>query len=201
MAILSWKWACIIKAFSCTHVFLRNAFLSHLSQLAWALSFAPMRRQCLAKDKKSQWYHVVVPQYHICVQIFLGRIQAFPLLREVCTTSLSITRLWGMAFTLLYLVFLDFCISLDSFLGTNTDTFACSSPKWACLVSLQPPGPTIWGPPLSSLFNFIGILLLKIGCFERKWVRQLLLIFSCSLGLIQKWYALFFIWRILYLWG
>lgn len=57
----------------------------HLSQLPSALFFAPVRRPYVAKDEMSQWDRAIVPQYHICVQIFLSRIQAFLLWREVCS--------------------------------------------------------------------------------------------------------------------
>ena len=57
----------------------------HLSQLHSALSFAPMRSPYLAKYEMYQWDRAIVPQYHIWVQIFMSRIQAFPLWREVCS--------------------------------------------------------------------------------------------------------------------
>lgn len=176
MVLLSWKWAWIIKAVSCTHIFLRNVLLLY----SWQL---PKRKLQLAKDERSQWDLGVVPQCCICVEILLSRIQMFLLLlRDVYSHILQYHQLLGHAFTLLDLI----CTFLDSFLGEILRLLAAlvqREPIW----SLQPPEPTTWEHPHLSFAFYRYFTLQNMRVFWEEMGPSVTNNFSMSSGLIKKW--------------
>ena len=105
----------------------------HLSQFPLALSFAPVGRPYVAKDEMSQWDRAIVPQYCICVQIFLSRIQAFPLWREVCSPIPQNHQPLGLGFQ-----FAVPCLYFSKFFSWDVyrSLCACFSPRWTHLFHL-----------------------------------------------------------------
>lgn len=143
MVLLSWKWAWIIKAVICIHIFLRNVLLLY----SWQL---PKRRLHLAEDERSQWDPGVVPQCCISVEILLSRIQMFLLLlRDVYSHILQYHQPLVHAF---HVTRPDLYFS-GLFSWGNTETFGCSGPTRANLVSSA-----TWPYNLGAPSSFFWIL-------------------------------------------
>ena len=109
MAILSWKWACVINGLSIAHIFSWEMPLT--SSITTSLSsFLCSSEESISKDEMYQWDRDIVPQYHIWVQIFMSRIQAFPLWREVCSQVPQNHQPLGLGFhfAVPYLYFSEF---------------------------------------------------------------------------------------------